>query len=444
MSCLVLYFLLFALRLLQLEYTRVVTINAIMLGAGNRGFDVYGAWALEHPESLKFVAVADTDEAKLERFGDAHGIGIEARFSDWRLVLQACQDSSIAAFVCLPDALHEAAALACLAMNLHLMLEKPVAATLEGTKRVLEAARGSSGVVMLGYVLRHTPFFQTLREVIQSGALGEIINLEWRENVSAIHYSHSYVRGNWRRADQSSPMILAKASHDLDLLTWLTGLSIDQVSSFGNLKHFRAENAPEGAPQRCLEGCPIEETCVFYAPKIYLTDNAGWPASVISADSSLHARRTALEMGPYGRCVYRSDNDVVDHQVVALMFANGGSGSLTMHGHSAEEGRSLRIDGTKATLRGVFKSSLQELRLEPHNAQTMVSGGGEVIPIRALTGMAGGGHGGGDAGLTLAFIKAIEAGIREDPSAYLESHLLAFAIEKARLEGRVVQVSDFR
>jgi predicted dehydrogenase len=419
-----------------------MTIQAIMLGAGNRGFDVYGAWALAHPNDLKFVAVADANASKLERFGNVHNIGLESRFSDWHLALERYDGSDIAVFVCLPDVLHEEAAIACLQANVHLMLEKPVAATLEGTKRVLEAARVSSGVIMLGYVLRHTPFFQTLREVINGGALGEIMNLEWRENVSSTHYSHSYVRGNWRRADQSSPMILAKCSHDLDLLMWLTGLSVNQVSSFGNLKYFRPENAPEGAPQRCLEGCPVEESCSFYAPKIYLTENTGWPASVISAHSSHEARRKALEVGSYGRCVYHCDNDVVDHQVVAFTFDNGSSGTLTMHGHSAEEGRSLRIDGTKATLRGVFKTSLQELRLEPHG--TGLSGGGEVIPIRAPGGMAGGGHGGGDAGLTRAFVEAINSGTREDPSAYLESHLLAFAIETARLEKRVVQVADFR
>lgn len=414
-----------------------------MLGAGNRGFDVYGRWALSHPDELEFIAVADADSAKLERFGAAHGIAPEMRFSDWRAALQNCDADAV--FVCLPDALHEAAAIAALQANRHVMLEKPAASTLKGTRQVMRAAQDSSGVVMLGYVLRHTPFFTTLREVIQSGALGEVVTASWRENVSSIHYAHSYVRGNWSRAQTSSPMILAKCSHDLDLLGWLTGLTVTRASSFGGLKYFNAEHAPEGAPARCLEGCPVADECAFYAPRIYLTDDTGWPTSTISADLSLEGRRRALLTGPYGRCVWRSDNDVVDHQVAALEFAGGETATFTMHGHSGEEGRSLRIDGTKATLRGVFSASTQELRLEPHDLRTAFHGGGEVIPIRAPAGMAGGGHGGGDAALTQAFVDAVKSGARADPSEYLESHVLAFALETSRLEGgRVVNLSEFR
>jgi predicted dehydrogenase len=423
-------------------------VQAIMLGAGNRGFNVYGAWALEHGSELQFVAVAEADGAKLERFGAAHGIPAERRFLDWREALRlAAPDLAapdLAAFVCLPDALHEDAAIACLKADLHLMLEKPVASTLQGTRRVAVAAETSSRVVRLGYVLRYTPFFQTLRETVRSGAVGQIVTLEWRENVSAIHYAHSYVRGNWGNAARSSPMILAKCSHDLDLLGWITGLTVSRLNSFGALKYFRAENAPEGAPERCLEGCPVEASCAFYAPKIYLTEDTGWPTSVISPDPSLEARRHALWTGPYGRCVYRSDNDVVDHQVAALEFTGGETGVFTMHGHSGEEGRSLRLDGSLGTLRGVFSASRQELRLEPHDLKTAFSGGGEVIPIRAPVGMAGGGHGGGDAGLCAAFVAAVREGTRENPEQYLESHLLAFAMEQARLEGRIVDMADFR
>ena len=416
-----------------------------MLGAGNRGFDVYGRHALEGA-GLRFQAVADSDPVKLERFGAAHGIPVAARFSIWRDAVIFAQTQRLeAAFVCLPDALHEDAAIACLEADLHVMLEKPAANTLAGTRRVLRAAQNSSRVVMLGYVLRFTPFFQTLRRVIESGALGQVVTMDWRENVSSMHYAHSYVRGNWRNTRESSPMILAKCSHDLDLLGWLTGLQVIRASSFGGLQHFKLENAPEGAPQRCLEGCPVSETCAFYAPKVYLTDNAGWPASVISADSSINARRHALETGPYGRCVYHCDNDVVDHQVAVMELTGGASATFAMHGHSGEEGRTLRIDGTLATLRGVFSASKQELRLERHDVETALSGVGELVPIEAINGVTGAGHGGGDAGLTRAFVNAVQHGTRADPAQYLESHLLAFALEDSRLHGgRVVDLGQFR
>lgn len=331
------------------------------------------------------------------------------------------------------------------ALDLHVMLEKPAANTLIGTRRVLRAMDASSRVVMLGYVLRFTPFFQTLQRVIQGGALGQIVTMDWRENVSSMHYAHSYVRGNWRNTRESSPMILAKCSHDLDLLIWLTGLQVTRASSFGGLQHFRAEHAPDGAPQRCLEGCPVAETCAFYAPKVYLTDHAGWPASVISPDSSLAARTQALGTGPYGRCVYHCDNDVVDHQVAILELQSGASATFAMHGHSGEEGRTLRIDGTRATLRGVFSATKQELRLERHDVATASSGTGELIPIEAISGTTGAGHGGGDVGLTRAFVDAVQHNTRADPAQYLESHLLAFALEDSRLHGgRVVDLGEFR
>ena len=404
---------------------------------------MFGRFAREHPDQLKFVAVADADPAKLERFGAEHGIPSSHRFSSWESLL-AQPRLAPALFDALPDALHERSAVQALEAGYHVMLEKPVASTLEGSLRVARAAESSGSVVMLGYVLRYTPFFDTVRKLVQSGALGRVVTVEWRENVSSTHFSHSFVRGNWSRTAQSSPMILAKCSHDLDMLSWVTGGRVASVSSFGNLMYFKPENAPEGAPERCLDSCPVEQSCIFSALKIYLGENTAWPVSAITTDLSPVGRRRALETGPYGRCVYRAENDAVDHQVVAFSFSNGASGTLTMHGHSAEEGRSIRIDGTKATLRGTFKSSLQEIRLEPHDMKTAFQGGGEVVPITAPAGITGGGHGGGDDGLVAAFVQSVLDGHREPVSGYMESHFLAFAIEQARLTGQVVDVEAFR
>jgi len=208
--------------------------------------------------------------------------------------------------------------------------------------------------LMLGYVLRFTPFFRTLKRILASGELGQIVTVMWRENVASTHYAHSYVRGNWGVQSRSSPFVLAKSSHDLDLMGWLLGSRVKVVSSFGNLLHFRAENAPKGAPQRCLDGCPAENTCPYHVKHIYLTPNIGWPTHVISTDLTLEGRMRALEHGPYGRCIYHADNDVPDHQVASLLFENGVTATFTVHGHSAEEGRTLRIDGQGHAARDVW------------------------------------------------------------------------------------------
>lgn len=417
-------------------------VEVVMLGAGNRGHDAYGAWALAHPDSMRVVAVAERDPEKRERFARAHGIPEERQFALWA---ELPPRLARAAIVALPDAQHEASALHVLRAGYHTLLEKPIAPTLAGTLRIVAAAREAGAVLMLGYVLRHTAFFAAVREVVRSGALGQIVDVAWRENVHALHFAHSYVRGNWAREGESSPMLLAKASHDLDLLGWLTNLRVARLSSFGNLLYFRPQHAPPGAPARCLDGCPHAEACAFYAPKTYLTEHTGWPASVISPDPSFAAREHALLTGPYGRCVYRAGNDVVDHQVVALEFEGGASGSLSAHGHSAAEGRTLRLDGTRATLRGSFTGARQELTVQHH---TPGSFRGEelptLIPVEAPPGMAGGGHGGGDAGLMRAFVDAVRRGEALPLDLEVESHVLAFAAEEARKTGQVVALEAFR
>ncbi len=419
-------------------------VSAVLLGAGNRGGDVYGAWALEHPGELKVVAVAEADPVRRAKFVASHGLPTDAQFPSWRDLLARPQLAQ-AVIVALPDAEHEASALAAFEAGYHVLLEKPIAPTPAGTRAVVDAARAAGKLLMLGYVLRHTRFFLTLREVVRSGRLGDIVDVAWRENVHALHFTHSYVRGNWANETASSPMLLAKASHDLDLLGWVTGLSVARLSSFGGLLYFRPEHAPPGAPARCLDGCPAAEACPFYAPKTYLTERTGWPASVISPDSSLEARTEALRHGPYGRCVFHAGNDVVDHQVVAFEFEGGAGGNLTVHGHSGTEGRSVRMDGTKATLRGVFTADLQRISVQDH---TPVSFFGEQqpepVPLEIAPGMAGGGHGGGDSGLMFAFVEAAREGLTLPLDLEVESHTLAFAAEEARKNGRVVDLSAFR
>ena len=419
-------------------------VSAVLLGAGNRGGDVYGVWALEHSQEVRVVAVAEADPVRRAKFAALHGLPAEAQFASWRELLARPQLAD-AIIVALPDAEHEESALAALKAGYHLLLEKPIAPTLAGTLRVVDAARAAGKLLMLGYVLRHTAFFRTLREVVRSGRLGDVVDLAWRENVHALHFAHSYVRGNWAREAASSPMLLAKASHDLDLLGWVTGLSAARLSSFGNLLYFRPEHAPPGAPARCLDGCPAAESCAFYAPKTYLTGRTGWPASVISPDSSPEARTQALRVGPYGRCVFHADNDVVDHQVVAFEFKGGASGSLTVQGHSGTEGRSVRIDGTRATLRGTFTAALQQITVQDHDpASFFGEAEPEVISLAAAPGMAGGGHGGGDDGLMSAFVEAVRAGVPLPLDLEVESHVLAYAAEKARKGGCVVDLSAFR
>jgi predicted dehydrogenase len=428
-------------------------ITAVLIGAGNRGAEAYGPYALQHPDELNFVAVAEPKPERLARFAKDHNIPKERQFATWEDLLQRGKIADTA-FICTLDQMHTAPTLAALDLGYDVLLEKPMATTLRENVQMVQAAERTGRLLQVCHILRYMPLFKTIHEIVTSGRLGDIITVEHRENVTYWHMSHSYVRGNWRNSQLSSPMILAKCCHDLDILYWNLG-PCKRLNSFGSLIHYRAENAPEGAPERCTDGCPVADECPWYAPRIYIDmtplrhntpdieipdDYSGWPRSAISEGTKPEELQRALETGPYGRCVYRCDNDVVDNQIVNMEMESGPSVALFMHGHSDREGRTMRYDGTRATLRGIY--FFDEQCIEIHDHLT-----GEVEVIEPELGPFGGtGHGGGDYGLMKAFVHAV----RDPDSApttaheWLESHLMAFAAEQARLEGTIIEMDTFR
>jgi predicted dehydrogenase len=253
--------------------------------------------------------------------------------------------------------------------------------------------------------------------------------------------THSYVRGRFRNRAVAAPILLAKSCHDLDLLAWLADRPARRVTSFGALAHYRPESAPAGAPERCTEGCPVQESCAHDAVRFYLGPDERlaslWPWSDLSPDPSREARRRALESGRYGRCVYRCDNDVLDHQTVSVEFEGGLTASFALHGFAAHEQRTIRVTGTRGELRGVLDGG----RIE-------VSRPGRVEVERHELGTGVLGHFGGDEGLMRHFTALFDGGARGTPRASgrsaLASHLVGFAAERARETGAVVDVPAFR
>ncbi len=411
-------------------------VRAVLVGAGQRGHFTYGRYALDHPDALRFVAVVDPSPARIHRFGDAHGIPAELRFATVDDYL-AANDLAGTAFVATPDRHHHAAAIALLEAGHHLYLEKPIATNLRDAVAIVAGARKHGRLLHVAHVLRYTPFFKTLHDIVTDpGTMGDLITVEHRENVVSWHMAHSFVRGNWARAKESSPMIVAKSCHDFDLLQWNLARPIRRLASFGSLLHFNPDRAPEGATERCTDPCPVED-CPFDARRLYLNmDWTGWPIHVIADDLSYDGRLAAITDGPYGRCVYRCGSDVVDHQVVSMECADGVSATLTMHGHSHEEGRTMRFDGSRATVRARFTRD-PVIEVIPHHG---VAGYHVDIP------RAEGGHGGGDTGAVRAFLDALASGRPSDTTGEraLEGYYLAFAAETARREGRVIDMAVFR
>ncbi len=434
-------------------------LKLAMIGAGQRGIHVYGRYAMTNAADVEFVAVAEPLEERRARFAGQHDLPAERQFTSWEALLNGPRLAD-AVVIATQDTQHVAPTLAALEAGYDVLLEKPMATTLEDCVALVHAAERTGRVLQICHVLRYTEFFTTVHDHVQSGRLGDVVTVEHRENVSYYHMAHSFVRGNWGNSAASSPMILAKSCHDLDLLYWILGEQVTRLSSVGTLRHYRPDQAPRlDVPARCLDGCPVEAACPFSAPGIYLehrpwraiADRMGlpgetdfsqileWPMSALAhGDLRPESIREALRTGPYGRCVYHCDNDVVDNQIVMMETEAGTSIGFFMHGHSHLEGRTLRIDGTRATLEGEFLSYGQEIRVHDHLTGTV-----EVFrPSRVK-----GGHGGGDPALFAAFLETLRGGGQRpltDARASLESHLLAFAAEEARVEGSVIDMTAYR
>ncbi len=405
-------------------------LTAVVVGAGQRGRDVYGAWAARQPGDLQVVAVCDTDPARVELMLSGHGEAVGYADLDSLFAQGRIADVCI---VATPDRYHHEPAARAVDLGYHVLLEKPMAHTLEASVDLVRRAEQAAGTLHVAHVLRYTPFFRRLNEVLPE--VGEIVAVEHRENVVAWHMAHSFVRGNWSRAAEATPMIVQKCCHDFDILAWNVPSPVTRLVSFGSLVEFRPERAPAGATERCLD-CPLVD-CPYDARPVYLDPaRTGWPVSVITDDRSEAGRLRALREGPYGICAYRAGSDVVDNQVVAMQLANGGTATLVMHGHSHEENRTMRYDGTRATVRGVF-GSRQHLEIGDHRT-------GRIREIDIPR--PDGGHGGGDHGIMESFVDAITSG-RPGPTGAaesLESHLLAYAAERSRLTGETIDMEDLR
>ncbi len=455
-------------------------LTALLIGAGQRGADAYAPYALAHPAEIKFVAVAEPDQGRREKFRQQHQISPELCFETWEEALDKPQLADVA-LVCTQDWMHTQPAVKAMRSGYHVLLEKPMANRADECRLLLDVSKETRRQLIICHVLRYTEHFIKMREIIQSGVLGEIVQVAHRENVSYWHMAHSYVRGNWRNQDETSPMILAKCCHDLDILPWMLDQQCTSLVSMGDLNHFKAENAPVGAPQRCLDGCPAAETCPYYAPNIYqtlnplwsniadlskgftrfaaqtytqnpalikalslgipalrqITNYRGFPVSVLDNDPTPENVLHALQNGPYGRCVYHCDNNVVDHQFVSMRMSGGALVTLTMHGHSHNEHRSTRIEGSHGRMLANFGLGGSHIILDEHRTDWH-----EEFDTSAAV---SDGHGGGDFLLMEHFVNSIRSEnfeqAYEDAQQALTSHLLAFAAEDSRLSEKFIHSS---
>jgi len=415
-------------------------VSLVIIGAGERGAD-YARWARRHPDRAAVAGVAEPREVRRGRFAAEHGIPARNVAADWR-DLAGRGRLADAVLICTQDRMHADPAEAFAAAGYHILLEKPMAPDEAGCRRIVAAVEKAGVMLAVGHVMRYTPYTRAVKQIVEGGQLGEIMSVQHLEPVGFWHQAHAYVRGNWRRADLAASMLLAKSCHDLDWLAYIVGRVPLRVSSFGHLTHFTTANRPVGAADRCLS-CPVEVSCPYSAPRLYrgLLERGEhrWPLSVVIEDFTPAALEEALRDGPYGRCVYACDNDVVDHQVVALEFPGATTATFTMTAFSKAAGRNTRLFGTRGELTG----DGQAIRVYDFltRAEQLIT----PPPAGAMT--AADGHGGGDAGLMDAFTSAVATQNRElissGPRESLASHLTVFAAEQARLNGTVETIPPY-
>ena len=412
-------------------------MKVALIGAGQRG-NIYAGY-MKEKMGVEIAAIVDVSKEKLSVAKEKYEVKDEFCFDSFEKFIDAGLklDGVIIATM---DRDHYRETIACLNAGYDILLEKPVSPDPKECMEILETAQKTGRRILVCHVLRYTNFFAAIKRIIDSGELGRVVNIEHAENVGNFHMAHSFVRGNWRNSDESSPIILQKSCHDMDILVWLTGSRASKISSFGELTYFKKENAPDGSTDRCLE-CPVHDKCRFDVRKAYLPVRGGWPAEVICKDQSEEGLMEAFKTSPYGRCVYKCDNNVCDHQVTTILFENGVTATFNLSGLTNKMHRVIKVMCENGEIYGDDYSN--DIVVTAFSSNALYEGESRIMNVVSEEGF----HGGGDYGLTKDFVSLIE---HDDAKALsgieksIESHMMAFAAEEARVTGKVVNMEEFR
>lgn len=403
-----------------------------LIGAGQRGM-IYAEYAY-YKKNVQITAVVEPHEGRRAIAAEKFGIPERSCFScvdDFFAKGKIC-DAVILATM---DKEHFGHAMAAMDCGYDILLEKPISPDPKECMLIGQKAKELGRKIIVCHVLRYTNFFSKLKEIVDSGELGRIVAIQHSENVGNFHIAHSFVRGNWRRSDETSPIIMQKSCHDMDILCWLVGSDAKRIASFGSLRHFKKENAPEGCAERCLE-CKADQ-CQYHAVRAYMPVRGGWPATLLGPDQSEAGIMKALETSPYGRCVYRCDNDVCDHQVTIIEFKNGVNVSFTLSGFTNRMCREIKIMCEYGEINACDDGD--QIEITRFNSNQVEQINKTLIRTAQVEGF----HGGGDSMLMEDFISNLEGGNAESKTTIdrsIESHVMAYAAELSRVTGKVIDL----
>ena len=411
-------------------------VTAITIGAGNRGM-VYGNFAAKFKDQIKIVGVAEPNTFRNDRYAKIHEIESTNRFNTWEEVFKRPKFAD-AVIISTPDNLHYEPCMKALAMGYDILLEKPISPSEKECRDILALAKKNNRIVAVCHVLRYAPYFVKMKELLAKGAIGEVISVQHFEPIEHTHMAHSYVRGNWHNSKATTPIILAKSCHDLDIIKWVINKPSKQISAMGDLKWFRKENAPAGSTARCADGCKIERQCPYSAVKEYLDLNRRTSVFDVPADVDRKVFiAEKLKTTNYGRCVYRMENDQPDHYITNILFADSVTASFSMEAFTSYHGRRTRIMGSMGDLVGDMTELVHHDFVT--NKET------KFIPkAEDVEGYKNSGHGGGDWLLVKDFVQAVAqknpALLTSTIDESIESHIMGFMAEESRKGGKVMKI----
>ena len=415
------------------ETTKPITV--VVIGCGNRG-KMYARYAKTYNDHIKVVGVSDILENRCNYVGDQHNVPQENRFGHYREVFERPKMAD-AVVIATPDDRHYEPCIKAMQMGYHVLLEKPAAPTEKECTDILKVSQEKNRIVAISHVLRYSPYFIAMKSVVDSGAIGELVSIQHMEPIQYAHMAHSYVRGNWRCEKDTTPIILAKSCHDLDIIRWIVGKPCKSISAYGSLHLFKKENMPAGAPPRCTDGCPHQDTCPYSAIDIYVRRKRHLGVFDLPDKRDEAAIMEKIKSTMFGRCVYKCDNDQPDHYVTTMLFEGGVTASFTMDAFTPWGGRRTRVMGTTGYIEGDGKKfTLYTFR--DNKKRVWHKNVAEMAEYKHA------GHGGGDHALARDFVEAVAA---QDPTklsstidASIESHIIGFKAEKSRLSMKKVKI----
>ena len=423
-------------------------ITVVLVGAGNRA-NVYASYSLQEPDKLKVVGIVDPDPVRTKIMKEKFNVPEENCFESVEEFIKRDKfaDAVINGTM---DHLHVPTSIPILKKGYDMLLEKPFAINEEEMRELVKVANEEKRKVIIGHVLRYTPFYVAIKNHVLNGDIGEIMSIYVNERVSYHHMGTSYVRGKWASEKEChATMLLAKCCHDMDIMMWMMSETKPvKIASFGNQFQFVPDKKPEGAGTRCMADCPHVDTCIYSAYLHYILQPTRWAQYIwkcIEGEGNVDIERKKESMrtdNPYGRCAwdYNRDNNV-ESQAVIVNFANGALGTLNMIGGATKAGRTIHIIGTKGEIEGTMESSKYVVRkIHPTETSEYTEEEFDLNIGGDMTG-AHGGHGGGDSLLVEDFVKYLNGETASvsctDINDSTLSHLAVFKADDSRINEKI-------